>query len=70
MAVAILILVVWVSLTTAWIAAIVSLVRSPDTAFQLARRQRGVTTALVVFTGWLGGLYYWLAIKRDLSTPN
>jgi hypothetical protein len=27
----------------------------------------GSTVALVVLTGWLGAIYYWLVIRRELE---
>jgi hypothetical protein len=62
-----LILVVWIALSAAWIAAIVSASSLNDEAFTAVGRSRTGTIVLVVLTGWIGALYYWIAIKPRLA---
>ena len=61
------IVIVWLGLVALWIAAIVSVTHFPHDAFRAADRSMGSTIALVILTGWLGAIYYWLVIKRELE---
>lgn len=62
-----LFLVVWIGLSAAWIAAIVSASSLEDEAFSAVGRSRTGTIVLIVLTGWIGALYYWIAIKPRLA---
>jgi hypothetical protein len=61
------ILIVWLGLVALWVAAIVSVIRFSSGAFRAVDRSMGSTIALVVLTGWLGAIYYWLVIRRELE---
>jgi hypothetical protein len=61
------IVVAWLGLVALWIAAIVSVTHFPPSAFQAADRSMGSTIALIIVTGWLGAIYYWLVIRRELE---
>jgi hypothetical protein len=63
----ILILVAWIGLSAAWIAAIVSASSLSDETFSAVGRSRTGTIVLIVLTGWIGALYYWIAIKPGLA---
>ena len=67
MASAVLLLIVWCGLTAMWVAALVSLARFPESAFAEVGRVKPSTLMLVAITGWVGGGYYWIAIKRELA---
>jgi hypothetical protein len=63
----VLILVVIVGLFALLVTAFVdALVRVPDEAWRAAGRNRATTIGLIVLTGGVGGLYYWLAIRPSL----
>ena len=51
----------------AYVSAIISAVRIDQGVWQAAVRNKGVTVALIVFTGGFGGLYYWLRIRPELG---
>ena len=57
-----LLLGLWVSLVTA----VVSAVRVPERRWREAGRGKFPTTVLVVLTGGVGGLFYWLRIRPQL----
>jgi hypothetical protein len=61
------IVLVWLGLVALWIAAIVSVIRFSPDAFRAADRSMGSTVALVILTGWLGAIYYWLVIRREVE---
>ena len=50
----------------AYVSALVSAARVEQGAWHAADRRKGVTLALIVFTGGFGGLYYWLRIRPEL----
>jgi hypothetical protein len=60
-------LVIWAALVAMWIAALVSACRFSEAAFTAVGRTRTSTIVLVAITGWVGGAYYWLAIKREVE---
>jgi hypothetical protein len=52
-----------VALVTAFVHALVGV---PDAAWQAAGRNRATTIALIVVTGGVGGVYYWMVIRPTL----
>jgi len=58
----------WFALLAIWIAAIVSANRFRSAAFEAIGRSRGGTITLVVLSGWIGAIYYFLTIRRQLRT--
>ena len=67
MAAVVLLLVLWFGLTAMWVAALFSLARFPESAFTEVGRVKPSTIMLVGITGWVGGGYYWIVIKRELA---
>ena len=59
--------VAWLGLVALWVVALFSVTQFPSAAFHALGRSRGATIALVAVTGWLGAIYYWLVIKRELE---
>jgi hypothetical protein len=59
--------VLWIALVAMWVAALVSLARFPESAFTAVGRTKTSTLVLVGITGWVGGGYYWIVIKRELA---
>ena len=58
----------FLSLWVAMISAIVSAARTAPEHWQRVGRSKGVTIALIVFTGGFGGYYYWWRIRPGLRT--
>jgi hypothetical protein len=56
-----------VTAATVWITAAVSATKFSDSSYRAAGRSRGSTIALILSTGVLGGLYYWLAIRTQVA---
>jgi len=66
MVVLIVLAVVWLVLFALWVAAIVDASRFVPEAYRKADRSKTATVLLVVLTGWLGAIYYWVAIRREV----
>jgi hypothetical protein len=66
----IILVIGWIALTGIWIAALIDASKSSPSEFGAAGRSRGGTLALVGLTGWIGGTYYWLAIKREMRSHH
>jgi hypothetical protein len=54
-----------VGVVVMWVSA-VSAARLPEHAWKIARRSKRGTLLGIVITGGFGGLYYWLAIRREV----
>jgi hypothetical protein len=50
-----------------WLAAIVDIARMPGLAFQRAGRSKGATWVLVLLTGFVGGGYWFLRLRREVG---
>jgi hypothetical protein len=59
--------IVWLCLLAVWIAAIRSTIHYSPAQLRAAGRSHGGTLALVILTGSLGAIYYWLVIKRQVD---
>jgi hypothetical protein len=60
-------LAVWLALTALWVMSIVGLARTPVDVFRRARRNKDVTVLLVVLTGWIGALYFFIVLRPELG---
>jgi len=59
--------VLWLAGTVAWIAAVIDAGNQPTARYAATRRSKGGTVALVVFTGWIGLIYYAAVIRPALT---
>jgi hypothetical protein len=62
----IVVILAFAAAVATWVTALVHTYRYPAVAFREVGRSRGGTIALIAFTGFVGGLYYWVVIRREV----
>lgn len=69
-----LVVVLWVGLAVGlWVAlisALVSALRVEPMVWRVARRRKGINVVLILCTGGIGGIYYWLRIRPQLKVAD
>jgi hypothetical protein len=60
-------IVLLVAIPVIWIAAIVSASRVPESAYKKVGRNKIADVLLLVITSFVGGIYYFAVIRRELK---
>lgn len=63
----ILLPLLWLTLTGAWVAALVDALRRPDAEWKAARQSKVLFVVLIVVLGWLGALLYAVIPRPQLK---